>query len=72
MALLIERRVEGLAEHRMLDGRGREHWMAWTRTLQESASDADLQVHLVGRDMTERHLLESRLKDREQRYRGLV
>ncbi len=71
VALLIERRVEGLAEHRMLDGRGREHWMAWTCTLQESASDADLQVHLVGRDMTERHLLESRLKDREQRYRGL-
>ena len=71
VALLLERRVEGLTEHRMLDGRGREHWVAWTCTLQESASDADLQVHLVGRDMTERHLLESRLKDREQRYRGL-
>lgn len=68
---LLALRMMATAEHRVVDAQGRERWIAWTSTLQESTHSADLQVHLVGRDMTERHVLESQLKDREQRYRGL-
>lgn len=71
VAQLLDEHLVATAEHRVVDASGREHWIAWTSTLQESPLDADLQVHLVGRDMTDRHLLESQLKDREQRYRGL-
>ncbi len=71
VAQLLEQRLIGTSELRIPDAQGRVRWIAWTSTLQESADDADLQVHLVGRDMTERHELESQLKDREQRYRGL-
>ncbi|MDE2078589.1 MAG: PAS domain S-box protein [Burkholderiales bacterium] len=69
--MLEGRSAGGVVEHGVRDHMGRECWVAWTCTLQESINDAELQVHLVGRDMTERHELESRLRDREQRFRGL-
>ena len=68
---LLEEHLVATAEHRVVDAAGHERWVAWTCSLQESPIEAELQVHLVGRDMTERHRLESQLKDREQRYRGL-
>ena len=68
---LLEAHLVATAEHRVVDAAGQERWVAWTSSLQESPIEAELQVHLVGRDMTERHRLESQLKDREQRYRGL-
>ena len=71
VAQLLEAHLVATAEHRVVDALGHERWIAWTSSLQESPDEAELQVHLVGRDMTERQLLESQLKDREQRYRGL-
>lgn len=71
VAQLLDQHVVASTEHRVIDAAGQERWISWTSTLQESQDDANLQVHLAGRDMTERHQLEMQLKDREQRYRGL-
>ena len=71
VAQLLDQHVVASTEHRVIDASGQERWISWTSTLQESQDDANLQVHLAGRDMTDRHQLEVQLKDREQRYRGL-
>ena len=74
VALLIERRVEGLAEHRMPDGRGESTGWPGPAPAESGVSDADsASAHLVGRDMTGASpaRIAPERPPRKQRYRGL-
>jgi PAS domain S-box-containing protein len=57
---------------RFPDTEGKWHHMEATASLIDSPAGKELNVLLVSRDVTERHLMEDQLKESEERYRALI